>query len=85
MRLSLPEKETVERKEKLTKEGKKRRLRQAWPKHLKTSFHPKEKRLRFESTTVHLFYTNTNKEKSRHFFSKMPLAFRLITQDPLHA
>ena len=30
-------------------------------------------------------YTNTNKEKSRPFFSKMPLAFRLITQDPLHA
>ena len=31
------------------------------------------------------FYTNTNKEKARPFFSKMPLAFRLITQDPLHA
>ena len=30
-------------------------------------------------------YTNTNKEKSRPFFSKMPLAFRLITQGPLHA
>ena len=30
-------------------------------------------------------YTNTNKKKSRPFFSKMPLAFRLITQDPLHA
>ena len=37
-----------------------------------------------EKIKEHL-YTNTNKEKSRPFFSKMPLAFRLITQDPLHA
>ena len=39
----------------------------------------------YTKVILYNLYTNTNKEKSRPFFSKMPLAFRLITQGPLHA